>query len=115
MDIDRRLDDIDRRLDVIARKAFICPRCGGCIPNNETPGAYPGALSRVDNETFICSACGTHEAMQQFGGGRATPIRDWPITGEDLAELHRWEEMNRQGREMAERLRREQSNDENPE
>lgn len=42
----------------------ICPRCGGFIPNNERPGEYPGALSRVDNETEICSACGVAEAMQ---------------------------------------------------
>ena len=41
-----------------------CPRCGGKIPNNTEPGAYPGALSRVDNETEVCSACGTLEAFQ---------------------------------------------------
>lgn len=43
-----------------------CPRCGGGIPNNTTPGEYPGALSRWDNETEICSECGTQEAMIQF-------------------------------------------------
>ena len=41
----------------------VCPTCGGYIPNNDTPGAYPGALSRKDNLTEICSACGTAEAM----------------------------------------------------
>lgn len=40
-----------------------CPRCGGAIPNEATPGAYPGALSRYDNKTEICSACGVDEAM----------------------------------------------------
>ncbi len=40
-----------------------CPRCGGLIPNNESPGAYPGALSRVDNKTEICSSCGSAEAF----------------------------------------------------
>lgn len=43
-----------------------CPRCGGWIPNNLQPGAYPGALSRWDNETEVCSDCGTQEAMLQF-------------------------------------------------
>jgi DNA-directed RNA polymerase subunit RPC12/RpoP len=107
------MDDIDEKLDAIARKAYICPRCGGAIPNNETPGAYPGALSRADNETYVCSACGTHEAMEQFTTGRLTPISEWPITGEALADLRKWEEMNRQARTAAEELRRidaEQSN-----
>ena len=41
----------------------VCPRCGGWIPNALQPGEYPGALSRVDNVTEICSSCGTEEAM----------------------------------------------------
>lgn len=44
----------------------ICPICEGFIPNNETPGAYAGALSRKDNTTEICSACGVVEAMLDF-------------------------------------------------
>jgi predicted RNA-binding Zn-ribbon protein involved in translation (DUF1610 family) len=50
-----------------------CPRCGGDVPNNAHPGAYPGALSRVDNATYICSECGTAEAMFQFAH-RGTPL-----------------------------------------
>lgn len=42
----------------------ICPRCGGDIPNTLYKGKYPGALSRVDNKTEICSACGTAEAFE---------------------------------------------------
>lgn len=38
------------------RKARICPRCGGDL------GRFP-ALSRADDETDICSECGTEEAM----------------------------------------------------
>ena len=53
----------------------ICPRCSGFIPNNENPGAYPGAVSRVDNETEICSACGVAEAFKDF----ATAYPDSPI------------------------------------
>ena len=44
----------------------VCPRCEGWIPNNEQPGAYPGALSRRDNGTEICSACGTAEAVEDY-------------------------------------------------
>lgn len=40
-----------------------CPICDGWIPNNDRPGAYPGALSRKDNKTEICSECGVMEAM----------------------------------------------------
>jgi hypothetical protein len=52
----------------------ICPRCSGYIPNDAMPGAYPGALSRLDNETEICSECGSIEAMEQFLDGSVT---DW--------------------------------------
>lgn len=41
----------------------ICPRCEGWIPSNSEPGAYPGAISRLDNETEICSQCGSEEAV----------------------------------------------------
>jgi len=62
----------------------VCPRCGHFIPNDEQPGAYPGALSRADNETEVCSDCGTHEALEQFfnanGDHRPTPVSQWPVT-----------------------------------
>jgi hypothetical protein len=48
------------------KTAPICPRCNGFIPNNETPGAYMGALSRRDNKTEICSSCGVDEALEDF-------------------------------------------------
>lgn len=44
----------------------ICPFCGHYIPNDLIPGAYPGAISRLDNSTEICSACGEAEAMTEF-------------------------------------------------
>lgn len=48
-----------------------CPRCGGMIPTDERPGAYPGALSRhertaQDEPVEICSACGVNEAIRDF-------------------------------------------------
>ena len=47
-------------------KDHICPLCGGDVPNTENKGLYPGALSRTDNVTEICSACGTKQALEQF-------------------------------------------------
>jgi len=42
-----------------------CPICDGAIPNEEQEGEYPGATSRFDNKTEICSACGTAEALME--------------------------------------------------
>jgi hypothetical protein len=55
---------------------LVCPRCGHFIPNDQTPGAYPGALSRYSERGIIevCSQCGGEEAMIQFAAmqeGRA--------------------------------------------
>lgn len=41
---------------------LLCPRC----KLNFLPIGYPGALSRVDNETEICSECGQDEGLQDF-------------------------------------------------
>lgn len=96
-----------------------CPRCGGWIPNNETPGAYPGAMSRylvpIDGELRrcieICSACGEHEAFQQMNWARQgaeqtglTPPHDWPIQGLLEENLARAQE-RREAFEQYERLR----------
>lgn len=62
----------------------ICPRCGSAIPSNEKPGEYPGALSRVDNLTQICSQCGTEEAMEDVFGRGPTPFEDWPLQRDRL-------------------------------
>lgn len=48
------------------------------IPNDQNPGAYMGAISRRDNTTEVCSACGTEEAMLQFGGGDLS-TEEWPV------------------------------------
>lgn len=57
-----------------------CPRCGGGVPNEEMRGQYPGALSRTDNVTEVCSNCGTMEAMAQIGGVLESQA-DWPLEG----------------------------------
>jgi hypothetical protein len=55
-----------------------CPRCLGMIPHDDAPGEYPGATSRTDNETEVCSACGTAEGLEQFVG-TLTPQSAWPV------------------------------------
>lgn len=70
---------------------FKCPSCDGYIPNNENIGAYSGAISRKDNKTEICSACGTKEALADFFASTKPvlcPQCDEPTTKEALAQ---WE------------------------
>lgn len=55
----------------------ICPRCLGYIPNNILPGEYPGALSRTDNATEICSDCGSQEALEEHFGKGPLPQSRW--------------------------------------
>jgi hypothetical protein len=57
-----------------------CPRCGGPIPNAAHEGQYPGALSRTDNQTEVCSACGAAEAGEQ-AAGLLTPKAAWASRG----------------------------------
>jgi hypothetical protein len=52
----------------------VCPRCRGFIPSNSRPGQYPGALSRADNATEICSDCGAEEAIVL-----TAPVDQWPV------------------------------------
>ena len=49
-----------------------CPRCG------KDYDGYP-ALSRVDNATNICSACGTAEALEDFARVPLTPKSEWVV------------------------------------
>lgn len=41
-----------------------CPRCGN---NKLRPVAVENALSRLDNETWVCSDCGSEEAFVDAG------------------------------------------------
>lgn len=60
----------------------VCPRCMGFIPRNEVAGAYPGAMSRTDNETEICSECGLEEALSGLARGGNGSQEDWPVKSE---------------------------------
>lgn len=71
----------------------LCPRCRlsyyqpyGQKNSLAHIGVMPPALSRADNETYICSPCGTVEAMLNFdrpGKPLAGPD-DWPVTATGL-------------------------------
>lgn len=69
--------DVGSQVGVQPDPSTTCPRCGHQIPRDELPGEYPGATSRVDNETEICSVCGLDEAM----GNGVVPKDKWPIPG----------------------------------
>jgi hypothetical protein len=43
------------------------------------PAEYPGALSRADNKTEICSDCGTAEAIEDYTHGWCTEVSEWPV------------------------------------
>jgi hypothetical protein len=70
----------------------LCPRCRvrHFTPYNEIADvpreafgsgevAMPPALSRIDNETYICSECGTAEAMRDLAGVGPIPPYEWPV------------------------------------
>ena len=73
-----------------------CPMCLNWIPNNKQRGIHDGAISRYDNETEICSACGTMEAMVgiQIDNGdgdhiweKANTIEEWIILLNAIREI----------------------------
>jgi len=45
----------------VPKEDWKCPSC------NEMVSGYP-ALSRKDNKTYICSACGLREAYKDYKG-----------------------------------------------
>ena len=55
-------DDYSDEVDDFVHKILNMPLCPSC---NEHYSGFP-ALSRRDNKTDICSACGTREAMEDF-------------------------------------------------
>lgn len=66
-------------------QTILCPRCElrrytpygfGLRATDEAP--YP-ALSRMDNETYICSPCGNEEGMRDYTGEPPIPPSEWPI------------------------------------
>jgi transcription elongation factor Elf1 len=58
---------LDQLTQLIESKAKECPHCGNPLTD------FP-ALSRADNKTEICSACGMREAMEAMAGIK--PVKD---------------------------------------
>lgn len=55
-----------------------CLRCGGKIARNDGAKDCRFAISRTDNETEICTDCGTHEATQAMRGN-LSPQHRWAL------------------------------------
>lgn len=53
-------------LEITSLLEHDCPRCFRSIPNEVSRGEYLGAMSRIDNETEICSDCGNAEALMGY-------------------------------------------------
>ena len=51
-----------------------CPRC---MTNEMTDMLAGNALSRKDNETYVCSPCGEDESIMDFAG--IGQIAVWPL------------------------------------
>lgn len=49
-----------------------CPRCGGPADEHRTGPGFPrpGALSRADNKTMVCTSCGHDEAWRDWNSRR---------------------------------------------
>jgi predicted RNA-binding Zn-ribbon protein involved in translation (DUF1610 family) len=54
---------------------FPCPRCG---ENGMRPITQQNARSRFAN-VYICSVCGTDEAMREAAGDPQLPLNEWSM------------------------------------
>jgi DNA-directed RNA polymerase subunit RPC12/RpoP len=81
---------LDEEEPMNTTEAVLCPRCEsrmyrpygrGGAPQGGGVGSFamPPALSRMDNQTYICSECGQDEAMRDFQGLAPIPPSEWPI------------------------------------
>lgn len=68
--------------DIIPEGRQVCPIC-----NKEYDG--PSALSREDNETFICPDCGTMQALDDTRGliGYDMPDDKWERYKKEFIEM----------------------------
>jgi predicted RNA-binding Zn-ribbon protein involved in translation (DUF1610 family) len=62
----------------------LCPRCGERMPDKLTHGA----LSRHAKGVYICEACGTDEALRDWGGN-IEPLSDWVLVRVYNGDLRR--------------------------
>lgn len=81
------IEDTVNDLIEVAKSIVQCPRCGinGYTPYEDLADASsiqkqlapPPALSRFDNETLVCSECGTNEALMNWQGIPLTGPDEW--------------------------------------
>ena len=64
-----------------------CPICSGGVPTDEARGEYPGALSRFDNDRYICSACGQAEALAPHF---SETLRLFMTTAQKISDWRGW-------------------------
>lgn len=84
-----------------AATTALCPRCAvnrftpygtNDVPRGQYEWAPPPALSRADNETYICSPCGQDEAMLDFTGEAPSLPSEWPISRTVIQVEPGWDE-----------------------
>ena len=71
----------------------LCPRCererfvpyGGEL--RPTDDFSLPALSRIDNQTYVCTPCGQDEAMRDYAGEPPVPPDQWPIGMREAGEF----------------------------
>ncbi|MFI5809168.1 hypothetical protein [Streptomyces sp. NPDC051561] len=51
-----------------------CPRCSG--PLGDRPARSRLTAAR---DTYVCTTCGTDEAVREATGKAPTPFGDWPV------------------------------------
>lgn len=51
-----------------------CPRCGRNTLRTDRPAM--NALSRTDNQTYVCGECGTDEGLAAMAAGMALHSKD---------------------------------------
>jgi predicted RNA-binding Zn-ribbon protein involved in translation (DUF1610 family) len=64
-----------------------CPRCGENTLRSDRP--VMNALSRTDNKTYVCSPCGTAEALEDFASN-GTNLRsqtNWKALGANALKM----------------------------
>lgn len=75
---------LKRKID--GTEVMLCKRCRinyytpyhATVPKSQDAPPFP-ALSRTDNETYICSDCGTDEAIRDFTRERLAEPWEWPV------------------------------------
>ena len=65
-------------------ESTMCPRCAQLTMRAPLASNALSRTTRAEGDTpvYVCSSCGTGEAMEEFINGHngATPQKEWPAT-----------------------------------